>query len=130
MKQLWTEQETAVRAVYSSLRQKGNCPLLVMPTGTGKSLVIARLVTDVLRAGHRVLNLAPKQELVMQNAEELSALIDIPASIGVCCAGLGRKEYDADVTFGTINSAYKDAFAFGNISLLLIDEAHLMPRKD
>ena len=130
MKQLWTEQETAVRAVYSSLRQPNQSPLLVMPTGTGKSLVIARLIKDVVSAGHRVLNLAPKKELVEQNAQEFADLIDIPVSIGICCAGLGPKEYDAQVTFGTINSAYKDAFAFGSIALLLIDEAHLMPRDD
>jgi DNA repair protein RadD len=130
MKALWPEQETAVRAVYSALRQPGTCPLLVMPTGTGKSLVIARIIKDVVASGHRVLNLAPKQELVEQNAQEFADLIDIPVSIGVCCAGLGRKEYDAQVTFGTINSAYKDAFSFGNLAMLLIDEAHIMPRKE
>ena len=60
-------QQAAVDAVYRHLRERDDNPCVVLPTGTGKSLVIAQLVRDaVTRWGGRVLILAHVKELLEQ----------------------------------------------------------------
>ena len=45
-------QAAAVEAVYRHLREKDNNPCIVLPTGTGKSVVIAKIVSDSVRQWH------------------------------------------------------------------------------
>ena len=60
-------QQAAVDAVYNHLRSKGNNPCIVLPTGTGKSVVIAKVVSDSVQQWHgRVLILAHVKELLEQ----------------------------------------------------------------
>ena len=56
-------QQAAVDAVYNHLRSKDSNPCIVLPTGTGKSVVIAKIVSDAVS---RVLILAHVKELLEQ----------------------------------------------------------------
>ncbi len=93
MPQLRDYQAHAVHAAHRWLAARRGAPLIVLPTGAGKSWVIAQLAADVVRSeapwlapadlfGHtsrRVLVLAHRKELLLQNAEKLQLLLAISA---------------------------------------------------
>src|SRR5690349_7340713 len=82
---------TSIFAYYEA-GNKGH-PVVAMPTGTGKSIVIADAAGTVVTTwnGQRILVLAPSKELVGQNAEKFAAMWPMVAH-GVCSASLGRYE--------------------------------------
>ncbi|WP_425431981.1 DEAD/DEAH box helicase family protein [Halomonas korlensis] len=94
--------------------------VVVLPTGSGKSLVIAELAR---LARGRVLLLAHVRELVEQNHAKYLAY-DLEADI--YSAGLGRKESGRQVVFGSVQSVVRSLhdFADGSFTLLVIDECH------
>jgi len=99
-----------------------------LPTGSGKSVVIADFSERLVRAGKRVLVLCRQGELVKQNAERLEQLTD-GVRVGIYSASLGRKEVDADVIFGTVQSVSRNVHKLGRINCILVDEAHQIPAK-
>jgi len=121
-------QQEAVNAVYAHLRQKPDAnPCAVLPTGAGKSIVIARIVTDAATLwGGRVLILAHVKELLEQNAAKIAALCP-DLKIGMYSAGLNRRDTENQVLVAGIQSVYNKAADLGAFDLILIDEAHLIP---
>jgi len=121
-------QRDAVDAVWAYLRahDDGN-PAVVLPTGAGKTHVIAELCREAVEAwGGRVLVVAQVKELVEQAAEKLRAVA--PAlPVGVCSAGLGRRDLGCAVTSAGIQSVYQRGRDLGPIDLVIVDEAHLIP---
>ena len=112
-------QQKAVEATLVHFRQEKSPAVIVLPTGAGKSLVIAELAR---LARGRVLVMAHVRELVEQNhAKYLSFGLEA----GIFSAGLNRKESDQKVIFGSIQSIARasDEF-FENFSLVVIDECH------
>jgi DNA repair protein RadD len=112
-------QYQAVQATLVHFRQSRKPAVVVLPTGAGKSLIIAELARI---ARGRVLVLAHVKELVEQNHLKFSSL-GLPS--GIWSAGMNRKEADAKVVFGSIQSVARapDDF-FHDFSLLVIDECH------
>lgn len=106
-------------------------PLVAMPTGTGKSVVIARFLQSVFQRfpQQRVMLLTHVKELIAQNYEKLMTLWDF-APAGIYSAGLKKKETHAPITFAGIASVWKAWALFGHIDLILIDEAHLLSPND
>jgi len=104
-------------------------PILVAPTGSGKSVVIAeltRLLFDTWPTDHpRTLVIVPSKELAEQNAEKLAALLPGHLSLGYYSASIG-KHPTADVIVATIGSVYKAAHILGNIKCVILDECHLI----
>ena len=74
-------QLEAVEAVYRHLREREDNPLIVIPTGGGKTPVIATICRDaVQRWNGRVLILAHVKELLEQAAEKLQLIApDVPS---------------------------------------------------
>lgn len=110
-------------------RETGN-PLVVLPTGAGKSLVIADWCKGVCQVdpGAGILILAHVRELIQQNAAELLGLWP-DAPVGVYAAGLGRREMGKAITFASIQSIWRKAYKLPRrIDMVLVDEAHLIPR--
>lgn len=105
-------------------------PIVCMPTGSGKSVVIAelcRLLFDTWPEEHpRTVVLVPSKELAEQNAAKLRAMLPTHLSVGYYSASLGQRRPDADVIVATIGSIYKDAHLLGNIKCVVIDECHLV----
>lgn len=121
-------QVDAVHSVfdYFSSGNKGN-PLLALPTGTGKSVIIAMLLQAIYSywPNQRVLILTHVKELIQQNYEKLLTLWP-GAPAGVYSAGLNRYESNRKVTFAGIASVAKKARLFGWVDIVLIDECHLV----
>ena len=112
-------QEDSVSSVIKHFQVTKNPAVLVLPTGAGKSLVIAELAKI---ARGRVLVLAHVKELVEQNHNKYESY---KLSAGIFSAGLNRKDDHNKVIFGSIQSvarAEKDFFK--DFSLLVIDECH------
>lgn len=124
-------QRAAIEALYAwfSENATGN-PLLVMPTGCGKSHVIATLVREILETwpGQRVLMLTHVKELIEQNARKLAAIWPL-APLGIYSAGLRRKDTFEPVIFAGIQSAAGKAMQLGRFDLILVDECHLIGHK-
>lgn len=119
MYQLRPYQQEAVEATLKHFRHFKSPAVVVLPTGAGKSLVIAELAR---LARGRVLVLAHVRELVEQNHAKY---VSFDLSAGIYSAGLNRKDMDHKVIFGSIQSIARatDDF-FENFSLLVIDECH------
>lgn len=112
-------QEEATKATISHFQKSNDPAVVVLPTGAGKSLVIAELGRI---ARGRVLVLAHVKELVEQNFHKYESY-DLKA--GIYSAGLARKDSSQKVIFGSIQSvANADDDFFQNFSLLVIDECH------
>lgn len=127
--QLRWYQSEAVTRTWDWLYENPGNPVIVLPTGAGKSLVIAQLAVDALGFGARALILAHRKELIEQNASKVRSLLP-GVSLGIFSAGLRQYNADADVVCAGIQSCWKKAEAFGHRSLILIDEAHLVSTKD
>ncbi|PMN98979.1 ATP-dependent helicase [Vibrio splendidus] len=115
-------QADSVKSVIHYFRKHQTPAVLVLPTGAGKSLVIAELAR---LAKGRVLVLAHVKELVEQNHEKYEGY-GLKGSI--FSAGLGRKETDQQVVFASVQSVVRNLDLFSNqFSLLVIDECHRVP---
>ena len=105
-------QIDAVQSVldYFDAKEGNGHPLVVMPTGTGKSLVIAELIRRVLSAYPqvRVLMVTHVKELIEQNLEKILRIWP-DAPVGIYSAGLKRQETDASILFCGIQSVWNKA---------------------
>ncbi|MDN3609856.1 DEAD/DEAH box helicase [Vibrio ostreicida] len=115
-------QTDSVKAVIHYFRKHTSPAVLVLPTGAGKSLVIAELAR---LARGRVLVLAHVKELVEQNHAKYEGY-NLTGSI--YSAGLGRKETDQQVVFASVQSVVRNLDEFkDSFSLVVIDECHRVP---
>lgn len=64
-------QQQARERIHAEWENGHTRTLLVLPTGTGKTIVFASVAADQVRAGHRVLILAHRGELLEQAADKL-----------------------------------------------------------
>jgi DNA repair protein RadD len=122
-------QREAVDAIGKYFSENdGNC-LITIPTAGGKSLIIATFVREAIEAwpDTRILILTHVRELITQNyAEMLGVWPDAPA--GIHSAGLGRRDVRSQIIFGGIQSIHGKAYDLQRVDLVLVDEAHLIPR--
>lgn len=122
-------QRAAVDSIYSYFTRWDGNPLVVLPTGTGKSVVIAEFIRGAYEQwpDTRVVMLTHVRELIAQN---FAALVrnwpEAPA--GIYSAGLGRKDINANIICAGIQSIYKNAYKVQRADLVIVDEAHLIPR--
>lgn len=121
-------QEEALEALDEHVRTKDNNPCLVIPTGGGKSVLMAWAIQQWKRdyPPFRICILAHRKELVQQNADELLGLW--PAGdIGIYSAGLGKRDQEHSILFASIDSIWRKWGEFAPFDCLLIDEAHRIP---
>lgn len=125
-------QQRAITQLYDWFRagNDGN-PCLVLPTGSGKSHIIAELCRDALQSWPetRILMLTSQRELIQQNAAKLR-MHWRNAPLGIYSAGMGRRDAGEPITFAGIQSVRTKAAMLGHVDLILIDECHLVSHKD
>ena len=123
-------QREAIDSTYEYWAEKAGNPLIVVPTGGGKSGIAGTITKELIRdySDMRIVDVTHVGELVQQNHDELLGMWDW-APCGIYSAGLGRKEMSAQLLFASIQSIYAKAEFLGHVDLLKIDEAHLVPRK-
>ena len=119
MYKLRSYQAEAVAKTIKYFKIKRDPAVIVLPTGAGKSLVIAELARI---AKGRVMVLAHVKELVEQNHLKYESY---GLHAGIYSAGLQKRETDQKVIFGSIQSVANahDSF-FRDFTLLVIDECH------
>ncbi|WP_027832945.1 DEAD/DEAH box helicase family protein [Marinobacter sp. HL-58] len=112
-------QQEAVDATLSHFRKSDESAVIVLPTGAGKSLVIAELARLARR---RILVLTHVKELVEQNHAKYQSY---GLTGGIFSAGLKRKEREHQVTFASVQSVAANLDQFRDeYSLVIIDECH------
>jgi DNA repair protein RadD len=121
-------QQRSIDMLYAWFeRNPEGHPCLVLPTGSGKSWIIAGLCRDALQnwPETRVLMLTHQKELIQQNAEKMRAVWR-NAPLGIYSASLGRRDAGEPITFAGIQSVRDKAAMLGWCDLVIIDECHLM----
>lgn len=127
--QLREYQREALEACWSYLRARDGNPALVLPTGAGKSPLMAAIASEAVQQWNgRVGIVAHVQELVEQNSAKLRAFWP-EAPMGIYAAGLRRRDRFDKILFCQIQSVAKRAHELGKFDLLLVDEAHRIPLK-
>lgn len=120
-------QIEAVESVFKYFSNNTGNPLLCLPTGTGKSVIIAMLLKKIFDTfpNQKVLMITHVKELIQQNYEKLKAVWN-EAPVGIYSAGLKKRESQQNIIFCGIQSVAKKAELFGSVDLVVIDEAHLV----
>jgi superfamily II DNA or RNA helicase len=100
--------------------------LLVLPTGTGKTIVFASVAADQVRAGDRVLILAHRGELLEQAADKLqrsTGLVSAVEKADATCLNTWFR-----VVVGSVQTLQRTArlerFPHDYFGTIIIDEAH------
>lgn len=122
-------QQQSIDMLYDWMRKNDGHPCVVLPTGAGKSVIIAKLVSDAVKnwPGTRVLMLCHQKELIEQNAEKMRQVWP-NAPLGIYSAGLGRRDLDV-ITFAGIQSVRKKGNFIGHTDLVIVDECHLISHR-
>ncbi|HBG28607.1 MAG: hypothetical protein A2Y10_08675 [Planctomycetes bacterium GWF2_41_51] len=119
-------QKQAVDACYDYMRKSTGNGCIVLPTGSGKSVVLAQMCSDAVSLWDgRALVLAHVQELIEQNAGKIKHFLG-DNFVGIYSAGLKQKDMHQPVIAASIQSIYKKAFEFEPFDLVIIDESHLI----
>lgn len=119
-------QEEARHKVEDAWMEGIRRTLLVLPTGTGKTIVFAKIAEDMVRKGNRVLIMAHRGELLRQAADK------IRKATGLLCAVEKADESCLDswyqVTVGSVQTLQREKrlnqFPEDYFDIIIIDEAH------
>jgi DNA repair protein RadD len=121
-------QQQALDALHAYWHNEGGHPLVSMAPASGKSLVIAKLITDI-SARHppfRPLLLVHVRELVEQNFTHLMKVWP-DAPVGINSAGLNKRGWQSPIVLANIQSVWREPQRLGRRDLIIVDEAHLVP---
>lgn len=117
------EAKEAIQAQWASGRQK---TLLVLPTGTGKTIVFSKLAEDCVRDGERVLILAHRGELLDQAADKMQIATGLGCAVEKAehsCLGTWFR-----VVVGSVQTLMREKrlnlFDQDHFDTIVVDEAH------
>lgn len=128
--QLRHYQQTSIDKTLEWFADGKERPLIVLPTGTGKSLVQSGLIQKILSEYPmvRIICATHSKELVKQNYDEIMSIWpQCPA--GIYSAGLKRREHSKQIVFCGIQSVYNKAIKIGHTDIVIVDESHSIGRK-
>ena len=119
-------QQAARDSIHAQWEQGRLRTLLVLPTGTGKTIVFASVAADQVRAGDRVLILAHRGELLEQAADKLQRSTGLVSAVekakSTCLNSWFR------VVVGSVQTLQRSArlerFPRDYFGTIIIDEAH------
>ena len=119
-------QNEAVARVLEEWDRGVQRTLLVLPTGTGKTICFAKIAETCVRRGDRVLILAHRGELLDQAADKMKK------ATGLGCSVEKAEESCLDswfrVTVGSVQTLMRqsrlDRFESDHFDIIIIDEAH------
>lgn len=121
-------QQEAIDAVHNYICTREGNPCIVLPTGSGKSVVMAALINKWKEDSPWIRGciLAHRKELVQQNVSKFKTNYG-NEQVGIFSAGLGKRDYDAQILFASIDSIYKRSGEFQPFDFIFVDEAHRIP---
>lgn len=124
-------QEDATAAFFRAVAEGYRRPLIVVPTGGGKTVIFNLIIHRFLQAQPtaRVIVQAHRQELVEQGEDKFRRFIGPDYITGIVSAKSDRFDYHSQVLFcskDTIRSSKRmdRILAHGPIALIITDEAH------
>lgn len=127
--QLRPYQKQTIDATWDWMTKYTGNPCIVLPTGAGKSVVIAEMCHQAVKQWDaRILVLAHQMELLQQNAEKMISIWP-NAPVGIYSASIGKRTIDK-ITFAGIQSVRGKADIIGKRDLVFVDEAHLINHKE
>lgn len=119
-------QQQARERIHAEWENGHTRTLLVLPTGTGKTIVFASVAADQVRAGHRVLILAHRGELLEQAADKLqrsTGLVSAVEKADATCLNTWFRVVVSSVQ--TLQrTARLERFPHDYFGTIIIDEAH------
>ena len=126
MVQLRKYQEEAKSAILAEWDRGVDKTLLVLPTGTGKTIIFSKLIEERVAEGDRVLVLAHRGELLDQAADKLLL------STGLRCAVEKAQDTSLDswyrVVVGSVQTLMREKrleqFMPDHFGAIIVDEAH------
>lgn len=116
-------QEQVVSKILWAKDLPGNDVVCVCQGG-GKSLIIAETAHRLQKP---VLVICPNKEILEQNVEKMEQYVD-RSEIGIYSASMNEKTIRT-ITFGTIQSMYKNPEKFAGFDIVIIDECDLLEPK-
>lgn len=123
-------QADCIAKVLAELRLPGSRTLVVMPTGTGKTVMFAALAEQWTADGRgRVLVMAHRDELILQSAEKIEAIVGVQPEIekgeNYAAEHLAGKSPVVVTSVQTMCRPNRhERFTPDEFGLLIIDEAH------
>lgn len=123
-------QLDAVNSIYTYFDHNTGNPIVIAPTGAGKSIIIALFAQKVLQqyCNQRILIVTHVKELVEQNHEKLVSIWP-EANAGINAASLNRRETHNNILFCSVQTVFRQPEILGKRDLILIDECHLLNPK-
>lgn len=119
-------QNEAKEAVFNEWEQGHKRTLLVLPTGTGKTIVFAKVTEDCVKQGKRVLILAHRGELLDQAADKIKKATGLECAVEKAENSCLNSWYR--VTVGSVQTLMREkrlnAFDSHYFNTIIIDEAH------
>lgn len=119
-------QEQAIEAIFKEWLDGRKRTLLVLPTGTGKTIVFCKLGEQVVREGGRVLILAHREELLKQAADKLDKSTGLKCSIEKAESTSIGEWYR--VVVGSVQTLTRkprlEQFTPDHFDTIIVDEAH------
>ena len=131
---LRTYQQEAVNACWRYWSSGGSSPIVVAPTGAGKSVIIADIIKKIQAKvpTNQIACVTHVAELVLQNRKRLLELApELEQDIGIVSGSMGD-QMDKPIIFATVQTLvnrFKKNPNARNDTLLIIDEAHRIPRE-
>ena len=129
--QLREYQTRSLIMLYDWMEGNSGNPCVSLPTGSGKSVVIAELCRQAITEWPetKILMLTRSKELIEQNYAKLREIWP-NAPVGIYSASVGRKELGEPITIAGPLSIIKRLDQIGHIDLLICDECHDISHKD
>lgn len=120
LRPLRPRQEAAIASLKDALRRGKKRPMLMLPTGAGKTLIAACIIAGAIQKGKRAMFTCPSINLVNQTlkAFEAEGILDI----GVIQAQHERTDWQAQTQIASVQTLVRRELP--EVDLVIIDEAH------
>ena len=120
-------QAASIEAAWRWVYEHKTPPVIVLPTGAGKTAVLAAMAADVVQKwGGRAIVISHVAELIDQGAESMRRWFPL-INTTVYHAGLDSRDLSGQVVFAGVQSLAAGQFAIGAFNVVIIDEAHCIP---